>query len=152
MTRSATRDGGFTLIEMLVVLAIVATATAITVPLLRPPSPSAEVRRAALGLASDLRIARSAALRANGTTVVDVDVATATWRAADAGEPRRAPAGTTVRLSVPPTELTGAQSGRIRFRADGSSTGGTIELVRAGFAAAVAVEPFTGGVRVRTSD
>jgi general secretion pathway protein H len=152
MTKRLAKDSGFTLVEMLVVLAIVATATAIAVPLLRPPSPAAEVRRAAFDLASDLRIARAAALKSNGTSMVGVDVAAGTWQATDAGRIRRAPTGTTVRLSVPPAELTGAQSGRIRFRADGSSTGGTIELARLGFTAAVAVEPFTGGVRVRMSD
>jgi general secretion pathway protein H len=145
-------DEGFTLVEMLVVLAIVATATAIAVPLLRPPSPSLELRRAALDLASDLRIARATALKENSTAIVDVDVATSTWQAAGAGAVRRTPPGATLRLSVPPAELTGTQSGRIRFRADGSSTGGTIELTRSGFATAVAVEPFTGGVHVRLSD
>ena len=148
-SRQKRRDAGFTLVETLVALALLAAATAIVAPLFRVPPPATDFRRAVLGFAADLRLARAAAVKTNTAAVVDVDVSTGRYRADAAGASRALPAGTRLTLVAPPGEQTGPGSGRIRFRPDGSSSGGTLTLARDSLTARVDIDPFTGGIHVR---
>jgi general secretion pathway protein H len=142
-------DRGFTLIEILVVLAILAAATAIAVPMFRVPGAASEIRRSVLVLANDLRLARAAALKSNAITFVDFDLGAGRYRAASAGADRALPAGVRLTVVTPVEEQTGPASGRVRFRADGSSSGATLTVAGDGAVARVDVDSFTGGVHVR---
>jgi prepilin-type N-terminal cleavage/methylation domain-containing protein len=66
---------GFTLLEMLVVIAIVALVAALSVPLLSKMPDGVRLRALSNGLAAALRVTRSAAIRLNSETslVIDVD-------------------------------------------------------------------------------
>jgi type II secretion system protein H len=64
---------GFTLLELLVVLAILALAAAIALPTLTSPSDGVRLRSAAGEIAAALRAARAAAIARNGEVAVMID-------------------------------------------------------------------------------
>jgi general secretion pathway protein H len=111
-------SGGYTMVELLVVLAIVGLLTVVAVPMLSASRPGLEATAAARTLASDLRAARQAAI--------------------DSGQARpvvlRPPGGYNtghVVRSLPRTvTLTfhGPMHDEIDFYSDGSASGGTIDL------------------------
>jgi prepilin-type N-terminal cleavage/methylation domain-containing protein len=70
------RSRGLTLIEILVVLAIIALVTAIALPMVTGTS-NAEIRSAARQLASGLRLARSEAVSQRRETFLVIDLAAA---------------------------------------------------------------------------
>lgn len=110
--------GGYTMVELLVVLAIIGLLTAISVPMLSASRPGLEATAAARTLASDLRATRQAAID-NG--VVELVVL---------HPPGRYGAGHTVRSLPGTVTLTfhGPMHDEIDFYPDGSASGGTVDL------------------------
>ena len=87
------RCGGFTLIEMIVVLAILAIAVGVVVPLFGPRGAGAELNAAALRLRSAMAEARSTAIAEGRAVVFRGDLAGGFWldnrhHSLDAGEGR----------------------------------------------------------------
>src|ERR1700712_933401 len=68
-----TREAGFTLTELLVVLAIIGLLVAAVPILMQSAMPGARTLAAAQGLAQDLRIARGQAIASGSATVVRFD-------------------------------------------------------------------------------
>ncbi|WP_158746991.1 Tfp pilus assembly protein FimT/FimU [Acidisphaera sp. L21] len=127
-------DGGFTLIEMLVVLVVLGIMIGLVVA--HGPSRSAglDARMAANMLAGTLRAARSEAIAADRSVTVVVD--------GSAG---------TVRVGGRPARLIGARvaAGQpIVFAPDGSSGGGQIAVTAGTVHKAIAVDWLTGRVSI----
>ena len=142
------RYSGFTLLELLVVLAIMAFAVALAPPFLPRALDDLKVRSAARELAADLRSARSLAVSLQRETTLDLDLKA---RSTSIGERRRSlrlPEDTHMTLTTAETEQLDDSSGAIRFYPDGSSTGGRIALVRGERELRIDVNWLTGRVTV----
>jgi len=139
------RDAGFTLIEMIVVLAVLGLVAGLV--LARGPQRSAalDMRAATNAVAQVMRVARTRAIVSNRRVVVAFDPRAATLRIGT-GAPRGLPAG--VGMSVITTaDLAGTQAG-IAFLPDGSSSGGRVELANGARHAQVGVDWLTGRVSI----
>jgi general secretion pathway protein H len=144
--RSMRRDDGFTLIEVLVVLAIVGVVLGVLIGRGPDRSRGLEARAAAGALAQTLRAARAQAIAADHDVTVAFDSARHSF-AADGGPIRLVNPG--IDMSVLPPSLPGPGATRlIRFSADGSSTGGEVLLGTGGRKLDISVEWLTGKVSV----
>jgi general secretion pathway protein H len=136
------RCAGFTLIEVIVTLAILGLALIIVAGYKPPWSSGLGLKGTASELASGLRLARSEAIASNRPVVFDLDVT------GGAGAKRRLPANLSIELLTIIGENRGARAGDIRFNPDGSSTGGRISLADGKQHVAVGVDWLTGRVSV----
>ena len=136
----------FTLFEVLIVVVVLAAVYALVVPSLAPWLAGRSPDEAGRRLASAMRQAQTTALTEGGETAVTIDSANGLWIAAERSE-RLARGLRIARVEVPPIGRLADGRATVRFFADGSSTGGRIELADAGRSAVVAVDWLTGRVR-----
>ncbi len=150
MSRSICRDGdheaGFTLIEMLVVLAILALTTALVAPLVSGGSEGARLQMAASDLASAFRVTRSAAILRNMETSLMIDVDRRTFRSTVLSQRSFAP-DIDAKLTFASGLGTGGSDGGFQFFPDGSSTGGDVTLSLRGRQTKLCIDWLTGEVR-----
>ena len=139
------RCAGFTLIEVIVTLAILGFALVLVAGYKPPWSSGLGLRGAAAELASGLRLARSEAVASNRQVRFDLDVTGHVYRVG-VGAERRLPANLSIELLTISGENRGASIGDIRFNPDGSSTGGRIALADGKRSVAVGVDWLTGRV------
>ena len=139
-TRSGER--GFSLIELIVVLAIVAIAAVAVAPLAGPWRQGKLVDVAAREVALALRAARSAAINANQETIFTLDGAAGHYWSDRAPIPKALPARVTAALAP------GLPLGRIRFFPDGGASGGTIVLSDAYRSASIRIDALSGRATV----
>jgi general secretion pathway protein H len=137
---------GFSLLEVLVVLGILAVALTLVAPSFTRARSALAVRNAAYDLAAHLRAARAAA---NAQSIQKVLVFDQTTRKywAEGVAPRVLPQSVRVGLVVPESEQVG-RTARIRFLPDGSASGGKIVLQDGKATWAVVVDWLSGDVRV----
>ncbi len=141
------RDGGFTLIEMLVVLAVLALIVGLIVSRGPARSQRLETDAAARGLVGALRVARAQAIAQNRPVGVSVDVAGHAYRTGD-GTLRTLPPALAISVTTVTGQTAGDRLGAISFAPDGSSTGGRIELAESGRVVRIGVDWLTGRVSV----
>jgi general secretion pathway protein H len=134
--------------ELLVALAVIGMVMA-AIPLMAGgPRPHAEVRAAAIEVASALRQTRSQAVSGFKSEVFVLDTERHLYRVGAGGKAKRLPEALTLSLYTARGELESESIGRIRFFADGSATGGRVTLGEDGRRYVVAVDWLTGGVEV----
>jgi general secretion pathway protein H len=138
---------GFTLIEVIVTLAILGFALVLVVGYKPPWSSGLGLKGTVSELASGLRLARSEAIASNRPVTFDLDLTGHRYRIG-AGAERRLPANLSIRLLTVVGESRGAGIGDIRFNPDGSSTGGRITIADDQRRIAVGVDWLTGRVSV----
>jgi general secretion pathway protein H len=141
------RRHGFTLIEVIVTLAILGLALVLVVGFKPPWSSRLGLTGTAAELASGLRLARSEAIASNRPVALDLDVRGHIYRVGKGAE-HRLPANLSIELQTIVGESRGADVGDIRFNPDGSSTGGRIALADGNRRMAVGVDWLTGRVSV----
>ena len=141
-------DQGVSLIEMLVVLAIVAIAYVIAVPSVRGSARGLETRAFAHDLVSHLRAARASAISRGRSVGVSIDVAHRQYTTETDGRVTKLPDDLV--LTVTSARQMSREQGvaRLLFFPDGSSSGGRIELQRGSQRLAVAVEWLIGTARI----
>lgn len=137
-------SAGFTLIEMIVVLAVLGLALALVASYGPPASGGLSLRGAASELAGGLREARAQAIAGGHPVGLTIDLAQHGWRVGQ-GPVTPLPEGIQVRVLTVVGEATGSV-GRILFLPDGSSTGGRIELSGANRQMQVGVDWLSGRV------
>jgi general secretion pathway protein H len=141
------RQAGFTLLEMLIVLAVMGFAFGLI--LTRGPmrSQSMEMQVAVNEVAQGLRLARSKAIATNTTARLTVDLAQRSFRI-DNGSATSLPPSLTVAMTAVSEETTGRRLAAIRFNGDGSASGGHIGLTNGAQRAEVGVDWLTGRISV----
>lgn len=139
---------GFTLIELLVVLLIMSLLLVAAPIAFDRVLPGLQVRSDARDLANALREARSRAIHGNREVTVSVDVEGRSYRLDGDGRPESFSDGIAVTLKTAASEVTGPDTGRIRFFPDGTSTGGLVSLDRQGRVYEIEVDWLYGRVRV----
>lgn len=120
----------FSLLELLVVLAIVALASTILVPAFTGGA-GAELQVAARDLASGLRYARSHALTHGDEVTLTLDVDDRRFEISGSDIGRDLPSSVELSLYTARSELLDGNTAAIRFFPDGSSTGGRITVTGA---------------------
>lgn len=144
---SPDRCRGFTLIEVIVTLAILGFVLVLIVGYKPPWSSGLGVRGTAAELASGLRLARSEAIVRNRSVPFSLDVTGHLYRVGARPE-RRLPPGLLLELLTIAGENRGPGVGDISFHPDGSSTGGRITLADGQRRMAVGVDWLTGRVSI----
>lgn len=143
--RHRRKDPGFTLLELLVVLLILAGAFTIALPAITAGS-ATELRVAARTVAAGLRQTRDRAITTHRATVMEVDVER---RRITLGERfRTLPPQARIGLFTARSERIDHTRGAIRFFPDGSSTGGRVLLATNRHSLLIDVDWLTGRVSI----
>jgi general secretion pathway protein H len=141
------RQGGFTLLELLVVLVIAAIAYALILGVPMRGASSADLKSAARTLASGLRQAQMTAMATRRDALLTLDVEERAYQV-QGDETRRLPEGIDLKLFTAQAETLSERRGAIRFYPDGSSTGGRITVSSGERKFLVDVDWLTGRVTV----
>lgn len=142
------RETGFTLLELIVVLAI---GAAVYLVLLSGPigkAGAADLKAAARTLASGLRQAQTAAMASRRDAVMTIDVDSREFVTSVDPTPRKLPDNLELKLYTAQSEVTSERRGSIRFYPDGSSTGGRITVASGERKYLVDVDWLTGRVSI----
>ncbi len=121
------RARGFTLIELIAVIVLLAIAMTVVTISFSKSLQSAKIRAASRDLVAALRYTRGQAIVKGRQEVLLLDLDTNSYTPPDK-KAVSLPKDMTLQLTTAETEQTGANSGGIRFFADGSSTGGHISV------------------------
>jgi general secretion pathway protein H len=122
------RQGGFTIIELLVVMVIMAMAYTLAGPMVSSGVSGTELKASARQLAAGLRKARSDAISRRREAVLTVDVEAHQFRLSDDPRVYQLPKNVAVKLFTAQSELVNGTTGSVRFFPDGGSTGGRITV------------------------
>lgn len=146
MAAALDRARGFTLIEMLAALAVLAMVALIGAPLGMRAIDGMELRATAREMAAALAQTRARAIGQGRPAVLSIEPATPGYRIAD-GPLVMLPAGIALGATAAAelSDLPG-NIARIAFFPDGASTGGSVTLSRDGTAYRIAVDWLTGQV------
>ena len=106
---------GFTLLELMVVLAIAALLLAITPPLITAALPGVELKSSARRVAAGLRLAREEAIRSGGDTAFTLDLEERTFKVDGGYRIGTLPEGLKLKLEAAEKEMLSQQAGVVRF-------------------------------------
>ncbi|HIE53987.1 MAG TPA: type II secretion system protein GspH [Chromatiaceae bacterium] len=139
---------GFTLLELIVVLAIAAVMMTVVPPLISSALPGAQLKSAARQVAAGLRVARNQALVQRRESSLVIDLEKRDFRVS--GRPRSysIPDSLKIELLTAESERLSERRAGIRFFPAGGSTGGRITLSSGKRALGVDVDWLTGKVRI----
>ncbi len=139
---------GFSLIELMVVMAIMTLIVAIVPPFIPGVMDSMNMKSAARELASELKLAQTQAIHSQRETVLSVNIDKNTFHRNDKVTHLNIPAEGDISLIIADSERQSENSGSIRFYPDGSSTGGQVKLAYQQQLYLVDVHWLTGKVRI----
>jgi general secretion pathway protein H len=123
----AAGQAGFTLIEMIIVVAIMGLLTATLAVRGSPVSPATHARAAVRAVSGGLRAARSEAIMTNRSVFFTVDtVKRLYWWGAQ--PPEALPSDLRLAMLSTKDQQTDDAIGRVRFDPDGGSTGGRVAI------------------------
>jgi general secretion pathway protein H len=142
----ASGRAGFTLLETLVVVTIIALVAIVAMPLLNRPAEGLRLRAAAREIVGALRVTRAAAITRNAELRLVIDVERRTFESPAIGR-KSFSQDIAARLTIAAPERLGSSGGGFLFFADGSSTGGDLVLALGGREARICVKWLTGEAR-----
>ncbi len=141
-------DAGFTLFELLIVLAVVSLAYLVVAPSFNAPKGASELRVAALDVFGAARRARGAAIASGEPVDLWFDIAGKRYGVGSRERGQQMPGGIAIQVRAARELRDGRGRIGIRFFTDGSSTGGTIDLAADGKLARLGIDWLTGAVRL----
>ena len=140
---------GFTLLEMLVVLMIMAIVAGLVLPVFRGSGVSTlELRAAARELAAGLRTARSEAVTQRRETFLVVDLEGRRFKVDQSTREHALPSRVELKLFTAQNDLVNEKVGAIRFFPDGGSNGGRITVASGERKYDVDVDWLTGRIAI----
>ena len=139
---------GFTLLELLVVLALATLLIALVPPLISAALPGVELKSSARKVAAGLRLAREEAIRHGRDVAMIVDLEDHSYQVEGTFRRVVLPKGVELSLVVAENEMGSDQRGAIRFFPDGGSTGGRVTLARSGSGWQIGAQWLTGRVEI----
>ena len=145
------QDRGVTLVELLVVLAIVSLAVALALPYSARSAGAQRYAAFVQTAAAELRNARMQAVFSNRESVLTIDLDGRTLSLGASGRSRTIPDGIDLAVVTSAGEVRGGSAG-FRFFPDGTSTGGRIVVTYQGKKKMIAVSWLTGGVQTTASE
>ncbi|MEO1882700.1 MAG: GspH/FimT family pseudopilin [Methyloprofundus sp.] len=126
--KSALYGRGFTLVELLLVIVIIALAAAVAAPNIGSGNQTASLNAAAREISSALRFARGHALTHRKEAVVMLNLEDNSYQITDRSKKYKVAKDIAVSLDVAQSQIIDQDHGGVRFFSDGSSTGGRITL------------------------
>ena len=141
-------EHGFTLLEMVCVLAVIAMLAAVLLPLIPHQTSRSRLQAYALQAATLLKADRNAAIRHRAPVATLVDTETRSIRSGVSREMIRIPDDVHFDALLPQTCRQRAALSTISFFADGMSCGGTIALTRLDAGYEVRVNWLTGRIEI----
>jgi len=145
------RDRGFTLVELMVVMVIIALIMGLVATSLSRSVSSAEARAASRKLVGSLRYTRARAIIDKKEQVFQVDTENRSYQAPGRKQ-INLPEGVEVTVTTARSEITSEDVAGIRFFPDGGSTGGHIELIVNGREYRVNVAWLTGATSLERTE
>ncbi len=142
------RRNGFTMMEILIVLAIMGIVAALTVPMFGDGVSNSALKGAARELAAGLRFARSEAVAKRHETFVAIDLAGRRFKVADDPVEHQLPKTAELKLFTAQSDIVNESTGAIRFFPDGGSNGGRITIASGERKYDVDVDWLTGRVTI----
>ena len=139
-------DTGFTLIEILLGLAIVSLTLVALQPLLRPANANRVLEASTRQLAASLRNARLKAIRDNREAGVSIHVHERAYFAEGIGTRHFLPSGIDITATTTTASMTGSNV-TFRFFPDGSANGGNVRLSLGGHTSRLIIDWLSGHVR-----
>jgi len=141
-------DDGFTLLEVVCVVAILALLAAILAPVLPRSTSRAQLESYAVATAALLKVDRNAAMRRRTQIATYVDAESRSIRSGATGRVIRVPADVAFNTLLSARCNQSAAGRSIDFFSSGMSCGGVIALSRLGVGYEVRVNWLTGGVEI----
>lgn len=143
------RSTGFTMMELLVVVAIMALVAAMAMPVLGSGPSTSALRGGARELAAGLRFARSEAVAKRHETFVAIDLSGRRFKVADDPREHQLPREAELKLFTAQSDIVNDTTGSIRFFPDGGSNGGRITLAYGERKFDIDVDWLTGRVSIQ---
>jgi general secretion pathway protein H len=148
MSRPARSQDGFTLLETVCVVAIIAMLAAILLPRLPRETSRPRLEAYAVETASLLNADRTAAIRRRSAVATQIDATSRSIRSGSSGRIVQFPADVAIDAVLPQRCNEAPALHTISFFATGMSCGGTIALSRPGAGYEVRVNWITGGIEI----
>jgi general secretion pathway protein H len=145
-----TRHRGFTLLEVLVVLALLAMIYALVPPMINIGGSTAELKAGARQVAAGLRKVRSEAITQRDEATLTLNVEARNFVLSGEVKPRSLPQQAEISVFTSQGEVVDASTAAIRFYPDGSSTGGRVTLAMGERKFYVDIDWLTGQVEILT--
>lgn len=142
---------GFTLVELMVVLVIIALMLGLVATSMSRSISGAESREASRKLVANLRYTRTQAILSKSEQRFMVDLEQRSYTAPGRA-PVQLPEGMEIQLTTARSELMSDQVGSIRFFPDGGSTGGRVDLLVNGREYVINVAWLTGEASLQKDD
>ena len=142
---------GFTLVELMVVLVIIALMLGLVATSMSRSISGAEAREASRKLVANLRYTRTQAILSKSEQRFIVDLEQRSYTA-PGRKPVQLPEGVEIQLTTARSELMSDEVGSIRFFPDGGSTGGRIDLLVNGREYVINVAWLTGEASLQKDD
>ena len=146
--RGSSRDAGFSLLEVVCVLAIIAMLAAITAPLMPRSTSRVQLEACATRIAALLKADRFAAQRRRLPVATEVDASARIVRSGATGQIVEIPRDVDMESHLAARCQQHEHEPSIRFFASGMSCGGVIALKRTMFGYEVRVNWLTGGIEI----
>jgi general secretion pathway protein H len=148
MTNSARAEDGFTLLEMVCVIAIIAMLAAVLLPNISHDTSRPRLEAYAVETASLLKADRTAAIRHRVQIATQIDASARSLRSGSTGRILRVPDDVAFTAILPDRCNERPAFSTISFFATGMSCGGTIMLSRLGTGYEIRVNWLTGGIEI----
>jgi general secretion pathway protein H len=139
---------GFTLIEVILVMVIIAAGSVMIVRGIGSGTPTWELKGGARKIAAAMRVARSEALTTRRETTVTIDLERREFVVSSDARVHPLPKAAEIKLFTADQEVVSETQGAIRFYGDGSSTGGRVTIGEGDRRFEVDVDWLTGRVRI----